>query len=86
MHHSLTHSLSLYQDPGLQDPLSLNFTEDYEGQNSIPDSKKTAASPDSRSETPEIHVIIKEEEEGWTVSENSEWKSFTPPTPSQGLC
>lgn len=66
--------------------MSLNLTGDYEGQNLIPDSKKTAASPDSRSETPEIHVIIKEEEEGWTVSENSEWMSFTPPRSSQGLC
>lgn len=60
--------------------MSLNFTEDYKGQNLIPlDSKKSPASPDARSETPEIHVIIKEEEEGWTVSENSEWLPFSSP-------
>lgn len=46
------------------------------------DSKKPPASPDARSETPEIHVIIKEEEEGWTVSDNSEWISFMSPRSS----
>lgn len=63
--------------------MSLRFTEDFKGQNLVPlDSKKSPASPDARSETPEIHVIIKEEEEGWTVSDNSEWTSFMSPKSS----
>lgn len=63
------------QDPELQDPLSLSLNENYDDQN-LPhhDSKKAPASPDYNCETPEIQVIIKEEEEGWTVSENREWK------------
>ncbi|XP_076583725.1 uncharacterized protein LOC143319043 [Chaetodon auriga] len=61
----------MFEDPELQDPLSLSLNENYDDQNSPHhDSKK--ASPDYSCETPEIQVIIKEEEEGWTVSENHE--------------
>lgn len=60
--------------------MSLSFNKDYEDENLIPhDSKKAQTSPDYNSETPEIHVIIKEEEEGWAVSENSEWTSLISP-------
>lgn len=55
--------------------MSLSLNENYDDQNSPHhDSKKAPASPDYNCETPEIQVIIKEEEEGWIVSENSEWK------------
>lgn len=55
--------------------MSLSLDENYDDQNSPHhDSKKAPASPDYNCETPEIQVIIKEEEEGWIVSENSEWK------------
>lgn len=55
--------------------MSLSLNENYDDQN-LPhhDSNKAPASPDYNCETPEIQVIIKEEEEGWIVSENSEWK------------
>ncbi|XP_070771424.1 uncharacterized protein, partial [Enoplosus armatus] len=63
----------MFEDPELQDPLSLSLNENYDDQNSPHhDSKKAPASPDYNCETPEIQVIIKEEEEGWTVSENHE--------------
>ncbi|XP_037620421.1 zinc finger protein 567-like isoform X1 [Sebastes umbrosus] len=63
----------MFEDPELQDPLSLSLNENYDDQNSpCHDSKKAPASPDYNCETPEIQVIIKEEEEGWTVSENHE--------------
>lgn len=69
------------QDTGFQDTSSMTFPEEYKGQNLIPlDSRSSPAGPDARSETPEIHVVIKEEEEGWTVSDNSEWMSFMSPT------
>ncbi|KAM8771974.1 uncharacterized protein AB9X84_006531 [Acanthopagrus schlegelii] len=63
----------MFEDPELQDPLSLSLNENYDDQN-LPhhDSKKAPASPDYNCDTPEIQVIIKEEEEGWTVSENHE--------------
>lgn len=65
----------MFEDPELQDPLSLSLNENYDDQN-LPhhDSRKAQASPDYNCETPEIQVIIKEEEEGWAVSENREWK------------
>ncbi|XP_035516302.1 zinc finger protein 37-like [Morone saxatilis] len=63
----------MFEDPELQDPLSLSLNENYDDQNSPHhDSKKAPGSPDYNCETPEIQVIIKEEEEGWTVSENHE--------------
>lgn len=37
------------------------------------DTKKAPTSPEYDCKTTEIRVIIKEEEEGWTVSENREW-------------
>ncbi|KAI3352523.1 hypothetical protein L3Q82_005468 [Scortum barcoo] len=59
-----------FTDPELQDPLSLSLNENYDDQNSPDhDSKKAPASPDYNCETPDIQVIIKEEEDGWTVSE-----------------
>ncbi|XP_044043798.1 zinc finger protein 184-like isoform X2 [Siniperca chuatsi] len=61
----------MFEDPELQDPLSLSLNENYDDQNSPHhNSKQAPASPDCNCETPEIQVIIKEEEEGWTVSEN----------------
>ncbi|XP_060949352.1 zinc finger protein 37-like isoform X1 [Limanda limanda] len=60
----------MFQDPELQDPLSLG--ENYDERNSHHNPKKAQASPDFDCETPEIHVIIKEEEDGWTVSDNHE--------------
>ncbi|KAF3852606.1 hypothetical protein F7725_005961 [Dissostichus mawsoni] len=62
-----------HYDPDLQDPLSLSLNENYNGQN-LPrhDTKKAPTSPGYDCETPDIRVIIKEEEEGWTVSENHE--------------
>ncbi|XP_031719050.1 zinc finger protein 37-like isoform X2 [Anarrhichthys ocellatus] len=63
----------MFEDPELQDPLSLSLNENYDDQNSPRrDSQKAPASPDYSCDTPEIRVIIKEEEEGWTVSENHE--------------
>ncbi|KAK1886949.1 Zinc finger protein 717 [Dissostichus eleginoides] len=63
----------MFEDPDLQDPLSLSLNENYNGQN-LPrhDTKKAPTSPEYDCETPDIRVIIKEEEEGWTVSENYE--------------
>ncbi|XP_045904045.1 zinc finger protein 852-like isoform X2 [Micropterus dolomieu] len=61
----------MFEDAEFQDPLSLSLNENYDDQNSPHhDSKKAPASPDYNCETPEIQVIIKEEEDGWTVSEN----------------
>ncbi|AWP05262.1 putative zinc finger protein 850-like [Scophthalmus maximus] len=62
------------QDPELQDPLSLSLNENYNGRNSPHhDQKKAQASPDYNCDTPEIsRVIIKEEEDGWTASDNDE--------------
>ncbi|XP_067354020.1 zinc finger protein 37-like isoform X2 [Channa argus] len=63
----------MFEEPELQDPLSLSLNETYDAQNSPHyDPKSTPASPDYNCETPEIRVIIKEEEESWTVSENYE--------------
>ncbi|XP_022066741.1 zinc finger protein 37-like isoform X1 [Acanthochromis polyacanthus] len=63
----------MFEDPELQDPLSLSLNENYGNQTSPhQEPKKAPASPDYNCETPEIRVIIKEEEEGWTVSENHE--------------
>ncbi|XP_076004349.1 uncharacterized protein LOC142997055 isoform X2 [Genypterus blacodes] len=60
----------MFEDPELQDPLCLD--NNYEDRNSPPHpSRKAPPSPDYNCETPEIRVIIKEEE-GWTVSENNE--------------
>ncbi|KAM9363958.1 uncharacterized protein ABDE67_021648 [Symphorus nematophorus] len=63
----------MFEDPELQDPLSLSLNENYDDQN-LPHhgSQKAAPSPDYSCETPEIQVIIKEEEDGWTVTENHE--------------
>ncbi|XP_033943622.1 zinc finger protein 184-like [Pseudochaenichthys georgianus] len=63
----------MFEDPDLQDPLSLSLNENYNGQN-LPqhDTKKAPTSPEYDCKTTEIRVIIKEEEEGWTVSENHE--------------
>ncbi|KAK2817347.1 hypothetical protein Q5P01_025538 [Channa striata] len=63
----------MFEESELQDPLSLSINETYDDQNSPHHNpKSTSASPDYNCETPEIRVIIKEEEEGWTVSENHE--------------
>ncbi|XP_040000904.1 zinc finger protein 37-like isoform X2 [Xiphias gladius] len=64
---------TMFEDPDLQDPLSLSLNENFDDQN-LPhhDPRKAPASPDYNCETPEIRVIIKEEEDGWTVSENHE--------------
>ncbi|KAM3623626.1 uncharacterized protein V6R79_013433 [Siganus canaliculatus] len=59
----------MFEDPELHDPLSLSLNENYAAQNA-PRNDSRKASPDCNSET--IQVIIKEEEEGWTVSENHE--------------
>lgn len=59
----------MFEDPELQDPLSLSLNENCSDQSSP---KKAPASPDYTCEIPEIRVIIKEEEDGWTVSENNE--------------
>ncbi|XP_059189447.1 zinc finger protein 37-like isoform X2 [Centropristis striata] len=75
----------MFEDPELQDPLSLSLNESYDDQN-LPrhDSKKAPASPDYNCETPEIRVIIKEEEEGWTVSENHD--SFSSEGEKEDTC
>lgn len=63
----------MFEDPELQDPLSPSLNENYSDQSSPhQEPKKAPASPDYSCEIPEIRVIIKEEEEGWTVSENNE--------------
>ncbi|XP_069545536.1 zinc finger protein 721-like [Brachyistius frenatus] len=63
----------MFEDPELQDPLSLSLNENYCDQTSPhQEPQRAAVSPDYNCETPEIQVIIKEEEEGWTVSENHE--------------
>lgn len=64
----------MFEDPELQDPLSLSLNENYNGRNSPHhDQKKAQASPDYNCDTPEIsRVIIKEEEDGWTASDNDE--------------
>ncbi|KAA8595283.1 hypothetical protein FQN60_012418 [Etheostoma spectabile] len=63
----------MFEDPELPDPLSLSLNESFDDQNSPrDDSKRAPASPDYNCETPEIQVIIKEEEESWTASENQE--------------
>lgn len=63
----------MFEDPELQDPLSLRLNENYDDKNSQQqETKKALESPDYNCETPDIQVIIKEEEEGWIVSENHE--------------
>lgn len=65
------------QDDELQDPLSLSLNENYDQQNSSHyKPRRTPASPDYNCGTPDIQVIIKdeEEEEAWTVSDNREWR------------
>ena len=62
--------------------MSLSLNENYDDQNLPHHDSKKATSPDYNCETPEIQVIIKEEEEGWTVSENSEWKTLNITQPS----
>ncbi|XP_033181136.1 zinc finger protein 354A-like isoform X3 [Mastacembelus armatus] len=63
----------MFEDRELQDPLSLNVNEKFDDQNSLHhDTKKALADPDYNCDTSEIRVIIKEEEEGWSVSENHE--------------
>ncbi|XP_027872865.1 zinc finger protein 568-like isoform X2 [Xiphophorus couchianus] len=54
----------MVEDPGLQDPLKENRC----GQTARQQQERKAAGSD----TPEIQVIIKEEEDSWTVSENYE--------------
>ncbi|XP_034543281.1 uncharacterized protein LOC117815585 [Notolabrus celidotus] len=67
----------MFEDPDLQDPLSLSLNENYNDQHSQHhDSRKAQESPEYSCETPEIHVVIKEEEDGWTVSENPD-ESFS---------
>ncbi|MED6236037.1 hypothetical protein ATANTOWER_003513, partial [Ataeniobius toweri] len=59
------------KDPGLQDPLSLSLNGKYCGQTS--GQQKERKAPGSLGYTcdpPEIQVVIKEEDENWTVSEN----------------
>ncbi|XP_071783750.1 uncharacterized protein LOC139933544 isoform X1 [Centroberyx gerrardi] len=69
----------MFEDPEFQDSLSLGLNDNYGEQNSpFHDSRKAPASPDYSCETPEIRVIIKEEEEGWSVSDNSEGFSYCP--------
>nr|XP_020499676.1 zinc finger protein 850-like [Labrus bergylta] len=63
----------MFEDPDHQDPLLLSLNENYDDQNlQHPDTKKGHVSLEYNHESPEIHVIIKEEEDGWTVSENYE--------------
>ncbi|XP_072240795.1 uncharacterized protein [Leuresthes tenuis] len=79
----------MFEDPELQDPLSQSLKENCGDQTSPKqEPEKAPGSPGSNCETPEIRVIIKEEEEGWTVSENHE--SFCPEgekdEPSTDIC
>ncbi|XP_008435018.1 zinc finger protein 37-like isoform X1 [Poecilia reticulata] len=63
----------MFEDPGLQDPLSLGLNENRCGQTARQQQEREAAgSPGYTCNTPEIQVIIKEEEDSWTVSENYE--------------
>ncbi|TNM85322.1 hypothetical protein fugu_007593 [Takifugu bimaculatus] len=57
-----------YRDSEVEDPLSPSLNEKHDEQNS---EHRESASPDNTWEVPDI-VVIKEEEEGWTVSENNE--------------
>ncbi|XP_078131671.1 uncharacterized protein LOC144533972 isoform X1 [Sander vitreus] len=75
----------MFEDPELQDPLSLSLNENYDDQNSPRhDSKRSPASPDYNCDTPDIRVIIKEEEEGWIASENQE--SFSSEGEKEDTC
>ncbi|XP_070683767.1 zinc finger protein 37-like [Pempheris klunzingeri] len=76
----------MFEDPELQDPLSLSLNENYDDQSSPHDSKKAPASPEYNCETPEIQVIIKEEEDGWTVSENHTDESFSTEGEKEDTC
>lgn len=63
----------MFEEPDLQDPLSLSLNENYDEHSfQRHDSRKAQASPEYSCETQGIQVIIKEEEDGWTVSENYE--------------
>ncbi|XP_061587280.1 zinc finger protein 286A-like isoform X2 [Cololabis saira] len=67
------HSCIMFEDHELQDALSLSLNESYDDQSSPhQEPRRELPSPIYKCETPEIQVIIKEEEEGWTVSENNE--------------
>ncbi|KAM6939489.1 uncharacterized protein FYW49_007203 [Xenentodon cancila] len=67
----------LLQNHELQDPLSLSLNKSYDDQSSPhQDPRREPSSPIYNCETPAIQVIIKEEEECWTESENNE--SFNP--------
>ncbi|XP_075320164.1 uncharacterized protein LOC142379000 isoform X2 [Odontesthes bonariensis] len=67
----------MFEDPEVQDPLSQSLKENCGDQTSPKqDPIKAPESPGYDCEIPEIQVIIKEEEEGWTVSEN--YESFSP--------
>ncbi|KAF7662364.1 hypothetical protein LDENG_00237300 [Lucifuga dentata] len=69
--------MAAWKDRELQDPLSLSLNDKYDDQNSPYDnSRKAPANPDYNCETPGITVIIKEEEDGWTVTEKNE--DFSP--------
>lgn len=62
-----------WQDPELQDPLTLSINDSYQKQNLSPHDQRTAPPGcDYGCEAPHIRVVIKEEEEGWTVTETSE--------------
>ncbi|MEQ2194109.1 hypothetical protein XENOCAPTIV_023467 [Xenoophorus captivus] len=57
----------MFEDPGLQDPLSLSLNGKYCGQTS--GQQKERKAPGSLGYTcdpPEIQVVIKEEDENWT--------------------
>eukprot|EP00066_Takifugu_rubripes_P021910 XP_011611176.1 PREDICTED: zinc finger protein 845-like [Takifugu rubripes] len=58
----------MFEDSEVEDPLSPSLNEKHDEQNS---EHRESASPDNTWEVPDI-VVIKEEEEGWTVSENNE--------------
>ncbi|XP_055363713.1 zinc finger protein 37-like isoform X2 [Betta splendens] len=63
----------MFEDHELQDSLSLSLNENCDKLNSSHyDPKRTPVSPDYTCDTPDIQVIIKEEEEVWTVSDNQE--------------
>ncbi|XP_032418205.1 zinc finger protein 3 homolog isoform X1 [Xiphophorus hellerii] len=59
----------MVEDPGLQDPLKENRCGQTARQQQ---ERKAAGSPGYTCDTSEIQVIIKEEEDSWTVSENYE--------------
>lgn len=70
----------MFENPELQDPLTLNLSVSEGDQTSSGHGpKKAPVSPDYNCETPEIQVIIKEEEEGWTMRTSQKRREMTLP-------